>query len=366
MDLLIENGVLRRVRTSEERITIPEGVVTISQGALSYRGGIKRIALPSTLKRIDDWGFASCRDLEELEIPDSVEYIGSSAFMGCGALRRIILPKGLEELKNDSFSYCRSLAEVKLPESLCLIGRCCFFHAENLCRIDLPDGLEEIGYQAFRATALSEIRIPGSLRSMGRGAFSNDPGIAIHLYDTIGYVPNDMCIIFATGVESVDRFTSHSVTVTDHLSGELLLSVPMFPDESDSWMKVLGRVWGDLSRFDMSKIDGAFRLIRSFETKRDVALYRLKTPIALSEEPRQTYLGFIRENEKKTVEHALKRDDPALLEFLDSLGAVSPENLDGYISYCTRAGSTTCCAYLMEKSRDASDEEDSLSLDGLW
>ena len=366
MDLLIENGVLRRVRTSEERIAIPEGVHTISQGALSYRGGIRRIELPSTLRRIDDWGFASCKDLEELEIPDSVEYVGSSAFMGCGALRRIILPAGLGELKNDSFSYCRSLAEVKLPTELRSIGRCCFFHAENLCRIDLPDGLEEIGYQAFRATALSEIHIPESLRSMGRGAFSNDPGIAIHLYDTIGYVPNDMCIIFATGIETVDRFTSHSVTVTDHSSGEKILCVPMFPDESDSWMKVLNRVWGDLSRFDMSKVDGAFRLIRSFETRRDVALYRLRNDTALSEDFRQMYLGFIRDNERKTVEFALKKDDPALLEFLDGLGAVSEENLDGYIELCTKTGSATCCAYLMEKSRRRVPEDDSLSLEGLW
>ncbi|MBO4359429.1 MAG: leucine-rich repeat domain-containing protein [Eubacteriaceae bacterium] len=366
MDFLIEDGTLKRIREPGEKVIIPEGVERISQSVFSYRSGIRRVMLPSTLKRIDDWGFSNCRDLEELEIPNGVTCIGHAAFMGCNSLRRIILPAGLTELANDCFSYCRSLAEVALPSSLKTIGRLCFFHAENLCEIHLPEGLEEIGYQAFRCTSLREVTVPSSLRTMGRGAFSDDPGIRINLSDSIGCVPNDMCIIFATGVETVERFTAHSVSVTDHVSGETLLCVPMFPDESDAWMKVLNRVWGDLSRFDMAKVDSAFGLIRSYETKRDVALFRLRNDVALAPGARETYLKYVKDNEERIVSEILRRDDPSMLDFMASVGALSDSALDGYIRQAGELKATVCCAYLMERSRSASGNDDSLSLEGLW
>ena len=366
MDLTIEDGVLKRIRDPEERIVVPEGVESIVQGAFGYRSGIRKVILPSSLRRIEDWGFSGCRDLEEIIVPDGVTYVGFCAFMGCNSLRRALLPQGLEALMNDTFSYCRSLSEVVLPASLKTIGRGCFCHAESLCEISLPEGLEEIGYQAFMSTALREITIPKSLRRMGRGAFSNDPGIRINLWDSIGYVPNDMCIIFATGVETVERFTEHSVTVSEETGGKMILCVPMFPDESDAWMKALNRVWGELSRFDMGKVDSAFSLIRSFETRSKVAVFRLRNDISLSERARDTYLEFIRVNELKIVEEAIMRDDADLVDFLDSVGAVSGSNLDLYLSLAGKHASTECCALLMEKSRGVSREEDSLSLEGLW
>ena len=131
-------------------------------------------------------------------------------------------------------------------------------------------------------------------------------------------------------------------------------------------MKVLNRVWGDLSRFDMAKVDSSFGLIRSYETKRDVALFRLRNDVALRAEARETYLEFVKDNEGRIVSEILRRDDPSMLDFMASVGALSDSALDGYIRQAGELKATVCCAYLMERSRSASVNDDSLSLEGLW
>ena len=43
---------------------------------------LKKVTIPGSVVRIENWAFSSCRELKKIEIPGSVEYIGDEAFWG--------------------------------------------------------------------------------------------------------------------------------------------------------------------------------------------------------------------------------------------------------------------------------------------
>ena len=42
--------------------------------------GLKKIKLPSTIKRIEYSAFESCKDLKNIQLPEKLEYIGKRCF----------------------------------------------------------------------------------------------------------------------------------------------------------------------------------------------------------------------------------------------------------------------------------------------
>jgi hypothetical protein len=65
-----------------ETVEIEEGLEEIASFAF-WNSGVVSINLPSTLKKIGDYAFSSCVNLESLVIPSSVTEIGEQAFVGC-------------------------------------------------------------------------------------------------------------------------------------------------------------------------------------------------------------------------------------------------------------------------------------------
>ena len=63
---------------------------------------IKHITIPSQIKRIPDFCFAGCKNLESVTLGDSIEYIGEYAFAGTG-ITEITLPKNLKYIWCDAF-----------------------------------------------------------------------------------------------------------------------------------------------------------------------------------------------------------------------------------------------------------------------
>ena len=59
-----------------------------------------------------------------------------------------------------------------IPKSVKIIEGSAFFGCKNLISVTLSEGLESIGEHCFRRTAIKEITIPKSVKSIGRSAFS--------------------------------------------------------------------------------------------------------------------------------------------------------------------------------------------------
>ncbi len=140
---------------------------------------LKKVVIPSTVKRIGAEVFQSNKTIEEIVIPDSVEIIGDYAFHNCTSLKSIDYP-AMNYIPIGAFSECASLAEFVVPETVEAIGAYAFGSCTSLSSVTLNEGLQQIGYSAFSKARLgngypciSEITLPESLEYIGDYAFKN-------------------------------------------------------------------------------------------------------------------------------------------------------------------------------------------------
>lgn len=68
-----------------DKLTVPDGVVVIAEGAFGMNQIIHNVILPKSVAIIETGAFA-CSSLQTCYIPASVRYIGENAFNGCNHL----------------------------------------------------------------------------------------------------------------------------------------------------------------------------------------------------------------------------------------------------------------------------------------
>ena len=75
----------------------------------------------------------------------TLEYLGERAFASSGLENAVIPPSApLAAIGPWAFADCRSLTEVSIPESVTTIGRGAFFGASRLASLSLPGGVETL------------------------------------------------------------------------------------------------------------------------------------------------------------------------------------------------------------------------------
>lgn len=194
------------------KVIIPEGVEEIQYAAFYGCDNLKEIVLPSTLKKIDEWGIGHNKALETINL-ESVNTIARLAFYGCTALKAVDLSNcyticeyafgfcsaieeldvsmvgqvdqfaflqcsGLKTLKTSerpisqyAFAYCTSLQELELDSAI--IGRLAFLGCERLSSVTFRSDVTDIGYGAFAScTSLVKLVFEKSVKYIGDHAFS--------------------------------------------------------------------------------------------------------------------------------------------------------------------------------------------------
>ena len=108
--------------------------------------------------------------LKKIEIPSSVKKIGDSAFE-LSTVSEIKFNEGLETIGNLAFNTWGSFEKISLPSTVRSIGEECF-NSYNPYDIELNDGLERVGKQAFICKfANQSVKIPASVTEIGEKAF---------------------------------------------------------------------------------------------------------------------------------------------------------------------------------------------------
>ena len=154
------------------KITLPSSLKKIGDFAFYYCKKIEEIIIPKNVTSIGEWAFCHCQSLESVEIPSSVTSIGDNAFRGCTNLASLELSYGIKSIGNGAFQGCTSLESVKLPNSIESLGSQAFFECVSLTSITLPSNIEIVPpYFVANCSVLKSIEIPASVKTVWNGAF---------------------------------------------------------------------------------------------------------------------------------------------------------------------------------------------------
>lgn len=164
---------------------IPKTVKRIGKDAFYGCTGLESISfsfdLNAELEIIDNGAFRACMNLKDVgPIPANVKRIGNYAFYACDNLEFIEIidfidyPSCLEEIGDKAFSRCSKMAAISpLPKSVKVIGESCFEDAYQLSSIEIQSNNITIKDNCFKG-CLSLVRagFPHSLEvNLGKLAF---------------------------------------------------------------------------------------------------------------------------------------------------------------------------------------------------
>ncbi len=134
---------------------------------------LNMITIPNSVTSIGNCAFASCHNLTSITIPNSVTTIGYTAFSDCISLSSINIPYGVEIIDDWTFSSCSALTSVTIPNSVKIIERSAFKDCTNLISVIIPNSVTTFGSEVFSGcSSLSSVIIGNSMTSIGDYAFT--------------------------------------------------------------------------------------------------------------------------------------------------------------------------------------------------
>ena len=174
-------GVRAFLNTKIESITIPNSVKEIDSLAFDFLK-ISHISINLNNKNfeIKDNFFIDKNNKKilayldkkttKVTIPNNVKEIGEGAFSGCRNIKEVILNEGLEKIDSGAFQDT-NIESITIPDSVEEIGKYAFYNCTNLKEVTLNEGLEKIGTGAFGGTNIESITIPDSIKEIDDWAF---------------------------------------------------------------------------------------------------------------------------------------------------------------------------------------------------
>ena len=223
---------------------------------ISFRGGSKN------LEYVGNYAIPECSELIGLDCYDSLLYFGDnfwrcdpSFFDICGDywlygpilfryeknagrniaddVETLVIPNGVGFIAGDGmFCNMKNLREIKLPGSLKSIGRGAFKWDKGLTHIDFPESLKYIGEFAFLwCSSLSNIVIPENVERIGRNAFKmkDDTGISVSVPGKLSdiYGGREQCLSFI-GLPNAEGLLIQGNTLCDayNIERDSVLTIP--------------------------------------------------------------------------------------------------------------------------------------------
>lgn len=156
-----------------QHVVIQQGITNIDRHAFSSQP-IKSVIIPESVKEIEIFAFANCKQLISLDLPYGVEIIKENAFNGCENLSAVSLPNSLSEIGESCFMNCSKLKNIVIPSNVRKIGNGAFTGCAALITVSITDGVEYIGDNTFSdCINLTHVTIPESINHINNQAFAN-------------------------------------------------------------------------------------------------------------------------------------------------------------------------------------------------
>jgi len=157
--------------TGMTSVTIGYGVTSIGEGAFQDCGYLNVVTIPDSITSIGANAFNGAA-LDSLTIPGSVTNLGAGAFAGT-LVGNVTIPGSVISIGEGAFGGCEFLSSVTIENGVTSIGDDAFEGSNLGGSLRIPDSVTNIGATAFNGTGLSSVTIPGSVTSIGYGAFYN-------------------------------------------------------------------------------------------------------------------------------------------------------------------------------------------------
>lgn len=197
-----------------------------------YLSQIKKITVNEGVTSISDLAFVMCSNLIEVNLPDSLRKIGCGAFNYCINLKEIYIPDGMVGIEDHAFAICVRLEKINIPRSIEVLGEGVFESCVSLKSIELPKingklhaadfgyeliGIKDIYFEGSEeefAEIFSQMDISDDGYSTVEEAFKDGYGITIHYNSKMSENNRD------TGNENDNQSESEKTTAENKENAE--------------------------------------------------------------------------------------------------------------------------------------------------
>ena len=197
------------------KVEIPDGIISIENGAFKNCSGLKEVVIPNSVKSIGEEAFFGCDRLTNVTIGNDVTSIGGYAFSCCSSLIEVTIPSSATSIGEGAFADCSSLTDVVIGDSVTNLGEGAFYGCNSLTSVIIGDSVSSIGRDVFGGcSSLTEVTIPDSVTSIEEGAFAGCSGlIGITIPNSVTSIEesafyacsNLTCVIISDGVTSIEE-----------------------------------------------------------------------------------------------------------------------------------------------------------------
>lgn len=157
-----------------EKVTLPDSIREIGNGAFRNSEKIRSICMPANLVHIDSEAFSGCSALTEVKFNNKLREIDYRAFSECISLKKITLPDSVTTVNTEAFERCYKLSSIKFGKKLSRVGEKAFYKNYKLKTVHIPSGVKQVEKETFKkCEELEKVTFAGNSTKLGEGAFSN-------------------------------------------------------------------------------------------------------------------------------------------------------------------------------------------------
>ncbi len=198
-EFLVLGGALVSYNGNSQKVTLPDGVKTISAYAFLRDDTITSFIGGSNLTSIGEGAFYECSKLSEVEVTENLVYVGAEAFTSTkwlssqsgfvtigdgllisykGTATVVNIPSSVKSISPNAFYSNKKITSVNFSSSVYSVGARAFMDCSNLCEVNFNNGLVMIDDEAFaKCLKLNDIKTVPTLSHIGKGAFMNCQGL---------------------------------------------------------------------------------------------------------------------------------------------------------------------------------------------
>ncbi len=188
--------------------TVPEQITQFNNNAFKGCANLQKLTVLGNAN-FGSAVFQNCTLLTDVNLVQP-KLIGGSMFQGCSSLAEITIPEGTTEIGNCAFMGTK-IASLHIPSTVTKIGyqvaeevttlkSLTFAENSQLTTIShrtfqksglvgeivLPEGLTKIDYSAFTSTAITSVKLPSTLTTIGDSVFQGCTGLTeVTIPDTV-------------------------------------------------------------------------------------------------------------------------------------------------------------------------------------